>query len=71
VTALVLSFRSSDALAAAYGIAVSGTMLITTLLLAEVVRRRWHWGAPAIGAVMGAFLVIDLAFFSANSFKDC
>ena len=46
VIALVLSFGASDALAAAYGIAVSGTMLVTTLLIAEVARRRWGWGMP-------------------------
>jgi KUP system potassium uptake protein len=69
VIALVVSFRSSDALAAAYGIAVSGTMLITTLLLAEVARRRWGWGLPMTSAVIGAFLLIDLTFFSANSLK--
>ena len=69
VIALVVSFRSSDALAAAYGIAVSGTMLITTLLLAEVARRRWGWGLPRTSAVIGAFLLIDLTFFSANSLK--
>jgi KUP system potassium uptake protein len=69
VIALVLSFRSSDALAAAYGIAVSGTMLVTTLLLAEVARRRWRWGMPMTFGVIGAFLVVDLAFFSANSVK--
>ena len=69
VTGLVLSFRSSDALAAAYGIAVSGTMLITTVLLAAVARRRWGWGMPMTLAVIGAFLVVDLAFFTANSLK--
>jgi KUP system potassium uptake protein len=69
VIALVLSFRSSDALAAAYGIAVSGTMLVTTLLLAEVARRQWGWGMPTTVGVIGTFLVVDLAFFSANSFK--
>jgi KUP system potassium uptake protein len=69
VIALVLSFRSSDALAAAYGIAVSGTMLVTTLLLAEVARHRWGWGMPTTVGVIGTFLVVDLAFFSANSFK--
>ena len=69
VIALVLSFRSSDALAAAYGIAVSGTMLVTTLLLAEVARRRWGWGMPTTFGVIGTFLVVDLAFFSANSVK--
>jgi KUP system potassium uptake protein len=69
VIALVLSFRSSDALAAAYGIAVSGTMLVTTVLLAAVARRRWKWGMLRTSAVIGAFLIVDLAFFSANSLK--
>ena len=64
-----MSFRSSDALAAAYGIAVSGTMLITTLLLAAVARHRWGWGMPMTLASIGAFLVVDLTFFSANSLK--
>jgi hypothetical protein len=47
--------RSSDALAAAYGIAVSGTMLITTLLLAEVARRQWGWGMPTTVGVIRHF----------------
>jgi KUP system potassium uptake protein len=69
VIGLVLSFRSSDALAAAYGIAVSGTMLVTTVLLAEVARRRWGWRTPMTCGVIGAFFVVDLSFFSANSLK--
>jgi KUP system potassium uptake protein len=69
VIGLVLSFRSSDALAAAYGIAVSGTMLVTTVLLGEVARRRWRWGIPVTFAVVGAFFIVDLSFFSANSLK--
>jgi KUP system potassium uptake protein len=69
VIGLVLSFRSSDALAAAYGIAVSGTMLVTTVLLTEVARRRWGWGMPTTFGVIGAFFVVDLSFFSANSLK--
>ena len=69
VIGLVLSFRSSAALAAAYGIAVSGTMLVTTVLLAEVAQRRWSWGMPMVFGVIGVFFVIDFSFFSANSFK--
>jgi KUP system potassium uptake protein len=69
VIGLVLSFRSSDALAAAYGIAVSGTMLVTTVLLGEVARRRWRWGIPMTFGVIGAFFVVDLSFFSANTLK--
>jgi KUP system potassium uptake protein len=50
VIGLVLSFRSSDNLAAAYGIAVAGTMVITTGLLAVVARRLWHWSLPVTAA---------------------
>jgi len=66
--ALVLGFGSSANLAAAYGMAVTLTMLITTALLCVVARRRWGWGAAAValGAVM---LPIDLAFVGANLFK--
>ncbi len=69
IVLLVLAFRSSSALAAAYGIAVTGTMLITNVLAAVVAVRRWHW-SPA-RAVLGAlpFMVIDVAFFSANLVK--
>ena len=69
VIGLVLSFRSSDALAAAYGIAFSGAMLVTTVLLGEVAPRRWGWGMPTIFPVIGAFFVVDLSFFSANLLK--
>ncbi|MBV9978244.1 MAG: potassium transporter Kup [Hyphomicrobiales bacterium] len=69
VIGLVLAFRSSDALAAAYGIAVVGTMLVTTVLLAIVARRMWGWSLPITTAVMGSFLLIDLAFFFANIIK--
>ena len=66
---LVLLFGSSSNLAAAYGIAVSGTMVITTLLLSVVARHVWHWPVLVAGTVTGAFLVIDLGFFSANVVK--
>lgn len=65
--ALVLSFRSSSAMAAAYGIAVTGTMAITTVLF-FVVTQRW-WGTLRAGLVCGAMLIVDLAFFSANFVK--
>ena len=67
--ALVLGFGSSGNLAAAYGVAVTGTMVITTLLLAVVARRVWRWSAPAAGALIALFLAIDLAFFGANVVK--
>ncbi len=69
VIGLVLAFGSSDNLAAAYGIAVAGTMVITTGLLALVARRAWGWSMPATAAVIGAFFVVDLAFFTANAVK--
>jgi KUP system potassium uptake protein len=67
--AIVIGFGSSTALAAAYGIAVTLTMTITVLLLAVVARERWDWPIPVVVAVMGIFLVIDLAFVSANALK--
>jgi KUP system potassium uptake protein len=69
VVGLVLGFGSSDALAAAYGIAVSGTMLMTTVLAGVVARRKWEWSWPRTIAILGIFCVIDLAFFAANSLK--
>jgi len=69
IIALVLGFKSSSALAAAYGIAVTGTMLITNIIAAVVAVRIWKWSPWS--AVLGAtpFMVIDLAFFSANTVK--
>jgi KUP system potassium uptake protein len=69
VLGLVLSFKSSDNLAGAYGIAVAGTMVITTSLLAVVARRLWRWSLPVTVAVIGFFLVVDAAFFAANAVK--
>ena len=66
---LVLGFRTSSNLAAAYGIAVTTTMVITTLLAYFVARHRWGWGrVPSIG-LTGLLLSIDLAFFGANVIK--
>ncbi len=69
VIGLVLAFGSSDNLAAAYGIAVAGTMVITTGLLALVARRLWRWSVPLTAAVIGFFMLVDLAFFAANAVK--
>jgi KUP system potassium uptake protein len=69
VIALVLGFRSSANLGAAYGIAVTGTMLITTILAFIVVRRLWGWGWLKSGLLISVFLVIDIAFFAANAIK--
>ena len=66
--AAVLLFRSSDALAGAYGIAVSALMVITTVL-ATLVAREWHYSWAVIIPVNGLFLLVDTAFFGANSVK--
>ena len=66
---LVLFFRSSSNLAAAYGIAVISTMTITSLMFTIVARERWGWSWLTAGALGGCFLVIDLAFLGANLVK--
>jgi KUP system potassium uptake protein len=63
---LVLGFRSSSNLAAAYGIAVTATMVITSLLFYEVARRRWGWSTLKASLVVAPLLAVDLAFFAAN-----
>ncbi len=67
--AVVLGFRTSNNLAAAYGIAVSGTMLVTSILLYNVVRKRWHWPMPAAVALCGVLTVVDATFLHANATK--
>jgi KUP system potassium uptake protein len=69
VVALVLGFRSSGRLAAAYGIAVSGTFVITTLLFLVVARRRWRWPAWAIWVLGIVFGIVEGTFFTANLSK--
>ncbi len=64
--ALVIGFRKSDNLAAAYGIAVTGTMSITSLLFYAVARRRWKWSRLQASLVTALFLFVDLGFLSAN-----
>lgn len=67
--ALAVGFGSSDRLAGAYGAAVSTTMVLTTALLFQVMRRTWHWSAVRAAAITGVLLTVDLAFFLANLFK--
>jgi len=67
--ALALGFRKSDHLASAYGIAVSLTMLMTSVLLFIAMREVWNWSVAAAGAVAALFMVVDAAFFSANLVK--
>jgi KUP system potassium uptake protein len=66
---LVLSFGSSSALAAAYGIAVTGTMAVTTVLMGAFVHKRWNWPLGRVLAVSVPLLVVDLGFFGANVAK--
>ncbi len=63
---LVVSFRTSSSLAAAYGISVMGTMMCTSILLGRLVRRRWGWAAPPAVALVAIFLAIEIPFFAAN-----
>ncbi|MEP7382888.1 MAG: potassium transporter Kup [Gemmatimonadota bacterium] len=67
--AVVVYFGSVSRLGAAYGIAVTGTMAITTILFHEIARSRWGWSPLKAGLLAGAFLVLDLAFFGANLVK--
>jgi KUP system potassium uptake protein len=66
---LVVSFRSSTNLAAAYGVAVTTTMVITTILLFFVMRERWKWTLPVSVSLTALFLVVDVSFFAANIVK--
>lgn len=66
---LVLGFRSSSNLAAAYGVAVTMTMVITAVLLFVVAKERWQWRLSSAMLLCGGFLIVDLAFFAANIFK--
>lgn len=69
VITLVLVFQSSGALAAAYGIAVTGTMTVTSMLLFVVARRTWEWSWTKIGGILVPFFIIDVAFFSSTLTK--
>jgi KUP system potassium uptake protein len=66
---LVVTFGSSSALAAAYGLAVSGVMLITSLAMFPIARSYWNWGAASTGLVWGALTVVNASFLIASSLK--
>jgi KUP system potassium uptake protein len=66
VVLIVLMFQNSDALTAAYGIAVTGVMVISTMLVAVVARNKWRWPLWLVIAVFGLFATVDLSFFSSN-----
>ena len=69
VLLLVALFRSSSALASAYGIAVTGTMVVTAMMAFVVIWRVWHWPLWAAAALIAPFLFIDLTFLAANMLK--
>lgn len=69
VMILVLSFKSSGNLAAAYGIAVTGDMVITSLLAGIVFHNLWGWSKLRTGLIVSMFLIVDVSFFSANVLK--
>ena len=69
VILLVLGFRESGRLASAYGIAVTGTMLITTIMLGVLVFRVWNWNKLLAGATIGLFLLVDGTYFASNITK--
>jgi KUP system potassium uptake protein len=66
---LVIGFQKSDRLASAYGIAVTGTMALTSMVYYVVMRHTWHWSKLASVAVLALFLSFDLPFFAANTVK--
>jgi KUP system potassium uptake protein len=66
---IVLGFQSSGALGAAYGIAVTGTMSVTTILFAVIARTRWQWPIWRVGLLTAFFLAFDLSFLGANALK--
>jgi KUP system potassium uptake protein len=69
VLLLVLLFRSSSALASAYGIAVTGTMVVTALMAFFVIWKVWKWSPLVAGALIAPFLLIDVTFLAANLLK--
>lgn len=66
---IVVGFRSTTALGAAYGIAVTGSMAITTILFATLARTRWEWSWPRVIGLAAVFLIVDLSFFGSNALK--
>ncbi|AGE88291.1 low affinity potassium transporter Kup [Cronobacter sakazakii] len=66
VVIVIVSFEHSSNLAAAYGIAVTGTMVLTSILFATAARKNWHWSRILVGLMVTAFLCVDVPLFSAN-----
>jgi KUP system potassium uptake protein len=66
---VVIGFRSTSALGAAYGIAVTGSMAISTILFSTLARTRWQWSWPKVIGLATLFLTVDLSFFGSNALK--
>jgi KUP system potassium uptake protein len=66
---VVVGFRSTSALGAAYGIAVTGSMAISTILFSTLARSRWNWSWPKVIGLATLFLIVDLSFFGSNALK--
>jgi KUP system potassium uptake protein len=66
---VVIGFRSTSALGAAYGIAVTGSMAISTILFSTLARTRWQWSWPKVIGLAALFLTVDLSFFGSNALK--
>jgi KUP system potassium uptake protein len=69
ILCIVVGFKSSDNLAAAYGIAVTTTMVITTVLSCVVMVTVWNWNKAVVALIIAAFMAVDIAFFGANLLK--
>jgi KUP system potassium uptake protein len=69
VILLVVTFRSSSNLAAAYGIAVTGAMLIDSILITVVLRQMWNWNRFVVGGLLTLFFLVDFSYLSANLLK--
>jgi KUP system potassium uptake protein len=66
---IVIGFQSTSALGAAYGIAVTGSMAISTILFSTLARTRWQWSWPKVLGLATLFLIVDLSFFGSNALK--
>ncbi len=69
ILCVVIAFKSSDNLAAAYGIAVTATMVITTVLASVVMVKVWNWNKVIVAMIIGGLMIVDLGFFGANLLK--
>jgi KUP system potassium uptake protein len=70
ILCIVLGFQSSDKLAAAYGLAVTATMLVTTILASVVMTKLWGWNKLLVSLIIGVFFIVDFGFFGASLLKE-